>query len=458
MTRNDEHPEHADNERPEAAIDVVLTEARTHRALLDDVERRGQGAGTEQQRELASLARHETGDLEIAAEHPLDGRDADDLFLGAFGARTHAAALLLLGQALLLDEHHRHRAAQVRPRGLEHLGGTARVELDEHRGLALAESRARVDELLSRGDDLPLEQHRPAGAHPVQPRSERRALQPLGLGGVVLVVDQVELESRGRAEHAQRLVRVLNAGQLHEYAVEPLPRHDGLGNAQLVDTVAQGRDVLLDCEVLPLADVVGAKLDREHRTLAGGAGGDGQGRILPADRRGGPLRIRGRAQLDGHGVDAVVANPGKRDALVAEQRAVVALHAREKLLDRARDVHLVEEVHTASQIEAQAHGLQPDGAHPARRARHMRQRHQVFLARGLLQHAACRELLLHRMEPQHQPVLGQVGRLDRDILRGERRRHRSEVGFRHRGAIVTRELQRRCVAVEVRQRKQCRDK
>ena len=73
----------------------------------------------------------------------------------------------------------------------------------------------------------------------VEPRSERRALQPLGLGGVVLVVDQVELERRGGAEHAQRLVRVLNAGQLHEYAVEPLPRHDGLGNAQLVDTVAQ---------------------------------------------------------------------------------------------------------------------------------------------------------------------------------------------------------------------------
>ena len=141
------------------------------------------------------------------------------------------------------------------------------------------------------------------------------------------------------------------------------------------------RDVLLDCEVLPLADVVGPKLDRELRTLTRGAGGDGQGRILPADRRGGPLRIRGRAQLDGHGVDAVIANPGERDPLVAKQGAVVALHAREKLLDCARDVHLVEEVHTASQIEAQAHRLQPDGAHPARRARHLRQRHQVFLAR-----------------------------------------------------------------------------
>ena len=93
----------------------------------------------------------------------------------------------------------------------------------------------------------------------VEPRAERRALEALRLGGVVLVVDQPELERRGRAEHAQRLVRVLHARQLHDYAVEALARHDRLGNAQLVDTVAQRRDVLLDREILPLPDVIGPR-------------------------------------------------------------------------------------------------------------------------------------------------------------------------------------------------------
>ena len=69
-----------------AAVDVVRAEARADRALLDDVERRRQRAGAQQQREFARLVGHHAGDLEVAAEHAADGGDADDLLLGAFGA------------------------------------------------------------------------------------------------------------------------------------------------------------------------------------------------------------------------------------------------------------------------------------------------------------------------------------------------------------------------------------
>ena len=53
----DERREHADHERAHAALDVVLAEAGADGALLDDVERRGQRSGAQQQRELAGFVR-----------------------------------------------------------------------------------------------------------------------------------------------------------------------------------------------------------------------------------------------------------------------------------------------------------------------------------------------------------------------------------------------------------------
>ena len=82
---------------------------------------------------------------------------------------------------------------------------------------------------------------------------------------VVLVVHQPELERGRGAEDAQRLVRILHAGQLHGDAVDALARHDRLGHAELVDAVAQRGDVLLDREVLALLDLRRASARRVDR-------------------------------------------------------------------------------------------------------------------------------------------------------------------------------------------------
>ena len=84
--------------------------------------------------------------------------------------------------------------------------------------------------------------------------AERRAAAALRLERVVLLVDEMELERRRRAEHALRRRRILDAGQLDEDAVEALALHDGFGDAELVDAIAQRQRVLLDREVLALAD------------------------------------------------------------------------------------------------------------------------------------------------------------------------------------------------------------
>ena len=69
----------------------------------------------------------------------------------------------------------------------------------------------------------------PSGARP------RRC----GLVRVVILFDEMELECCRRAEHALRRRRILDAGQLDEDAVEALALHDGFGDAELVDAVAQ---------------------------------------------------------------------------------------------------------------------------------------------------------------------------------------------------------------------------
>ena len=56
----------------------------------------------------------------------------------------------------------------------------------------------------------------------------------------------VEFQRRGGTDQALGGGGVLHAGQLHHHAVGALALDDGLGNAQFVDAVAQGGDVLFD--------------------------------------------------------------------------------------------------------------------------------------------------------------------------------------------------------------------
>ena len=145
---------------------------------------------------------------------------------------------------------------------------------------------------------------------------------------------------------------------------------------------------------------------------------------------------------------------GNARLAVAQLRAGIALHALHCLRQRALNVDLVYEVHAAAQIEAEAHGLEPDRAHPLRRARHAGESDQV-VALGALDDRLLRvfALLLAR-EPHDQPVLLEVRDLRRELRSLEDTEHallRSRV---HRHAIVTRQLQRRALAEHVRQREQ----
>ena len=146
---------------------------------------------------------------------------------------------------------------------------------------------------------------------------------------------------------------------------------------------------------------------------------------------------------------------GERDALVAQQRAVVALHAREQLLHGALHVDFVQEVDAAAQVEAEAHRLQAQRAHPARRARHVATAPPGIRAR-LPRCIASRALscVLDVVEAQDQPVALEVRALDRHALATAAARRPAGAGVGDGGAVIARELQRGRLAEHVRQGEQ----
>ncbi len=106
----------------------------------------------------------------------------------------------------------------------------------------------------------------PNGTLPAQRRLERAGF----------VVDHADFERRGAAEDVLGARRVLHAGQLHDDAVGALLLDDRLGDAELVDAVAQDLDVLLDRAVLDALLRLGLQARDEPQVAAGAALGVAQ--------------------------------------------------------------------------------------------------------------------------------------------------------------------------------------
>src|SRR5205814_918310 len=102
----------------------------------------------------------------------------------------------------------------------------------------------RVDDVLAGIDHSVLEQDRTSIAVLVRLVADRYL--PARRHQRVLFIDEHDLQRRGAAEYFLRARRVLHARQLHDDTVQTLALYHRLGHAELVHTVAQRRDVLLD--------------------------------------------------------------------------------------------------------------------------------------------------------------------------------------------------------------------
>jgi len=182
---------------------------------------------------------------------------------------------------------------------------------------------------------------------------------------------------RGRAaQDVFGLGRVLHARQLHHDAVCTLLLDDGFGHAEFVDAVVQRGDVLFQRLVLHPAGRFG--LDGERQAHIGPVGGLGHQQVCKlvlqdVFRLLGCCRV---AQLQLQcltvALDSAVAY-----ALFAQRHPHVACKHLGFFGECALHVHLKQEVHTTSKVQAQVHRVGVKGLQPGWGAGQQVQRHRV---------------------------------------------------------------------------------
>jgi hypothetical protein len=169
-----------------------------------------------------------------------------------------------------------------------------------------------------------------------------------------------------RPEDVLGLGRVLHAGQLDDDAVGALLLDHRLGDAEFVDPVVQGGDVLLEREFADLQLACGFSVATSLRSLPSPWSVSSRSGWLSAMAARALSRVSASrkrmtsARLHGHAAVAQV--------LVAQHGAQVGRGRVEALGQRALHVDLQQEVHAATQVEAEVHRQRMQRGQPLRRA------------------------------------------------------------------------------------------
>src|SRR5690606_31768806 len=207
-------------------------EIRPDGAFLEDIERRRQRPGAQEEREVRSgLNRESAGDDAAAAQDRLaDDRRADHLVV----------------------EDDRERLSDVLARDLGEAAGAGGIELEADDGLVVLERRLRVHELLAAENDA-LAQH--IGVRPALPGTALHRRDDLGAGGQpaaagVLQADsqvyEAEGQLRGASDELLDALGIVDAGELDDNAVLALALDSRFLGAGLVDATAHDLDRLVD--------------------------------------------------------------------------------------------------------------------------------------------------------------------------------------------------------------------
>ena len=455
----DQHQDEADFYRSETLVDVVLAEAGAYRAFLDNLDGRGQGAGAQQQGQVAGFfGGIQAGDLEALAQLLADRGHVDHFFNGLFA--FYHLAVLFDGLRLVFDEHHGHVPAHFLGGGVAEAFRALAVQGDGDVGAAGngIETGRGVDDIIAGEHDLFLQQHRVAAAFIIEPGTRRHA--PVqGVLHRVFLVGHAELQGRGRAQDVFGPGGVLHARQLHHHTLQALLLDDRFGHAQLVHALAQGGDVLLQGQAPGLRDRVVAEPGQQGKFAALGL------RLLKL-QVGKIILYLGDAQAPLVRVpeadqQAVFPAPGNglvADALVAQLRPDVGDVTFLRLGDGRFHVHLHQEMHATAQVQAQEHGFGAEHLQPARRRRGQVEGHRIGTAQPLLHHVLGLELGFLVCKPHHQ-----VAGCHADIAVFYARRiqgvfHGKPGQLADLAAPRRGDLQGRVLAVEVGQRVQATDR
>ena len=179
-----------------------------------------------------------------------------------------------------------------------------------------------------------------------------------------LIVDHADFERSRAPENILGPRCVLHARQLHDDPIAALLLNDGLCDAELVDTVAQNSDVLLDRAVLNA--LLRLRLEScDQPELA-------TRRILFADEEIGKCRLDSDPRLvpfrlvleAEHDVRLLAPDTAIDDAFLPHQRADVGRVPVGGLVERTLHVDLQQKIHAAAQVEAEIHRQGADRREP----------------------------------------------------------------------------------------------
>ena len=237
--------------------------------------------------------------------------------------------------------------------GHQHWG----LEQQRHPGLALG---LRVDHLLEkdlgalRQATLQGEVELPAALAlaPLTPLDrfvdQLRQVDAGGLG------DQLELELGGLTDEAHGPVRILDAGQLDNDLVFALAEHHRLGNAELVDAVADDFQRLVDRIFADIVDFLPAQLqgDARETALLGSHPGFqvGEGVLEDLFDRVDGAGV-GQGEEDSAGRTRIHAD--RVDVLLGQGGLEIRCRQVQAVFRRLVQVHLQDDVHAALQVETE---------------------------------------------------------------------------------------------------------
>src|SRR5690606_10175371 len=221
-----------------ALANIVGTEARTYGAFFNNAHGGGQRAGTEQQGDIGGfLSIHAAADLYLVVRNfAADNRSRHHF--------THA----------IFKQHNGHALVDVVAGNVAENPRALVIQCQVDGGLLGLRISAGLGvlQVFTRQDDLTTQQQGGAATFGV-------ALQTKGHGARIQrgnssrgVLHHTQFQRGGTTQNFLGLGYILHTGQLHHDAVGTLLLNHRFGHAQLVDTVVQSGDVLLECVGLHL--------------------------------------------------------------------------------------------------------------------------------------------------------------------------------------------------------------
>ena len=326
--------------RVEAFLDVVSAERGADGALLDDLHGRRQRTRAQQQRDFGRFCgAHLAADL-----HPAAADFAADHRCGHYLAFA------------FFNQQNRHAFADVVAREVFENARALRVERQMHGGLLrlVVKPRLRIGEAVAGQLHLLAHRNGHAAAFGKFLAAERHIAGRHRGGFFRRLAHHAQFKRRSAAEDRLHLRGILHARQLHHDAVQALLLDHRFGDAERVDAVVEGGDVLLDRVFLYA--LFGFDLDGCRELEIGAIVAVSQCDIGErVGNHGARLRARGViTKLDDDRI-ALALHAGVADVFVAQQAAHVAIERVKALGQRCLHVYLIQKVYAAAQVEAEIH-------------------------------------------------------------------------------------------------------